>query len=270
MDCAHIAVAVVFVCIVLAVSAAASVSEIEGYADMPMIFCGMVTGKDDKRIEFARGSVRNFLDQSYDNKRLIIINHHPTMSVLNGIDIDFVQEVRVSKEGRTLGGLRNLFLGMVPPGALWTTWDDDDIRRVDYLQFLFEAMTLLQKSAILYTKRHEFNVNNGFAWVNTIPSGTWMSLCKQDAKFAYDDLDTREDAVVMDQMKAGGDFAVIYNDPSLYVRLVHDNNTSLVVDPAKNELSGCDGRVNERELRAIKRRVVYYFPRIVADASWRA
>ena len=212
----------------------------------PPVFCLMVTGKDDSRISYARGSVRNFLGQTYENKQLVIVNHHETRSVLNGGDLDGVTEVRVSKAGRTLGDLRNVCLSYVRPGAIWTTWDDDDVRRADYLSVLFGRMVTTGADVVLYTRRFEYNVNTDLAYTLYLPDGCWIFFAKHDANYRYDSLDTREDNAVKAQLTTLNKSVDLFdNPPSLYIRLVHTNNTSTAVDPTKQTLAA-----NEQAVQA--------------------
>ena len=46
-----------------------------------------------------------------------------------------------SKDGITLGDLRNISLSYVPNNEIWTTWDDDDWRSSNYLSILCKMMT---------------------------------------------------------------------------------------------------------------------------------
>ena len=40
------------------------------------IYCIMITGKDDVRLEYASKSIKNFEEQTYQNKILLIMNHN--------------------------------------------------------------------------------------------------------------------------------------------------------------------------------------------------
>ena len=235
--------------------------------DVPMVYCLMVTGKDDARVALARGSVQNFIDQMYAAKRLVIVNHHPTQSVLQGKVLDGVTEVRVDKAGKTLGDLRNVSMAYVQPGTLWTPWDDDDVRSLDYLALLFGRMATTGADVVLTTRRYEYNANTDFAWETKLPTGTWMFFAKYDAAYKYASLDTKEDNAVKDQMYALKKAIDMYdNDPRMYIRLVHSNNTSVAVDPAKQALGPNDTPVDAGTHAWIRRRVGAYFPSLVASS----
>lgn len=231
----------------------------ETFADATSIYCLMVTGKDDERIKYAKESVRNFLEQSYPVKHLIIVNHHPTLGVIDGRDADNITEITVDKVnlGLTLGDLRNISLSKVPQGAIWTTWDDDDIRSKDYLSLLFREMTTNDADVVLYKNRFEYNVNTDFAWQAYLPNGAWIFFAKHDARYRYAPFDTKEDNAVKDQIKTLNKNVHLYdNDPSIYIRLVHSNNTSFVVDPKKKVIcSNCDTEleVSDKDAEHIKK-----------------
>ena len=63
---------------------------------LPRILCLMVTGKDDDRVNrLAPRSVRNFLQQTYPNARLVVLNHHPRTAVVPAA-VSRVTEFRLS------------------------------------------------------------------------------------------------------------------------------------------------------------------------------
>lgn len=88
----------------------------------------MVTAKN--RIDFVRQSLRCYIDQTYSNKELLIVNEGPK-SYQDQID-DLVRpwgrpDIRcVWLDGfYTLGALRNISIGL-SAGELFCQWDDDD------------------------------------------------------------------------------------------------------------------------------------------------
>jgi hypothetical protein len=269
-----VATIVVLMCIILVITVTVASRPVavprESFAhmDVPMVYCLMVTGKDDARVALARGSVQNFLDQTYASKRLIIVNHHPTQSVLRGKELDGVTEVLVDKAGKTLGDLRNMSMAYVQPGTLWTPWDDDDVRSPDYLELLFQRMITSGADVVLTTRRYEYNANTDFAWETRLPTGTWMFFAKYDPAYRYASLDTREDNAVKEQIKALKKAVDMYdNPPRMYIRLVHTNNTSVAVDPVKQTLGPDDTSIDTDVDRYIHRQVDAYFPQSLAVSS---
>lgn len=195
----------------------------------------MITGKKNREM-FAKQSIVNFNKQTYKNKFLVIINHGktiPTIKAQNNII-----EIMLQKQMR-LGTMRNLALHLVPPGAIWTTWDDDDWRSDDYLLTLFKAMNKdPSKRYLMYTNRLDHNINTNFSYNVEIPSGTYIFFCYKDPLMKYDDLDTKEDAITKKYILQKSHQTVIYkNDPSIYIRFIHNNNTSLYVNPQKTKIN---------------------------------
>lgn len=203
----------------------------------PPIFCLMITGKNDERIRLSRESVKNFYTQTYENKHLVIINHHPTLDVIENNN-DRVFEFKVKKSpNMTLGMLRNISLMFVPFNAYWIPWDDDDWRSQEYLSILHDELLKNEADALVFTKRYEFNVNTRFSWMIELRSGFPIVLCKNNPIIKYKNIDTMEDTDLIKDMKDIGYKVKVYdNSPGLYIRLVHTNNTSLYVNDNKENV----------------------------------
>ena len=200
------------------------------------VYCIMITGKDRSRICFAKKSVNNFLNQDYKYKKLVIINHSQ-LPVTHDPSSNNVFEFHVPREGNTLGDLRNIALQLVPIDAIWTLWDDDDYRSPNYLSFLYQNMVSSRSDVVLFTRRYECNYNTKFVWEMEIPSGFVIVFAKQDLRVKYLQKDSMEDVKLIDDFKKlGKKINVITNDPSIYIRLVHTNNTSLYVNKHKTEV----------------------------------
>ena len=227
----------------------------ENYQEPDVVYCLMVTGKDEQRIDFARGSVKNFMDQDFGSKKLIIINHHPTLRVTNDTRHDDVVEVAFDKsEGRTLGDMRNLSLDMVPTGALWTTWDDDDYRHPTYLSQLHGHLVDNYADAVFQTHRYEYNYKTGFAWGFKNDDGFWIVFARKTKNVKYHRADANEDIDIRQQVTSASNRVYIWkNSPYLYVRTVHGNNTSTTLNQEKAALNndGHDYAVTPQEHRYI-------------------
>lgn len=225
----------------------------------------MITGKDDQRIELSKQSLHNFQSQDYSNKLLVIINHHPTRDVLvlskqisNNITVDKnVCEIKVDKNGKTLGELRNFSLSLVPEGALWTTWDDDDWRHPTYLSVLYKRMTDTLTDCVAFTNRYEYNLNTKFAWKMTLMTGFPIILCKKHINIHYKNVDTMEDTELLQQIRElSYKITVFSNTPDMYIRIVHDNNTSKYVDPDKTSIRQTTGIYNEYNVSNIEKQYI--------------
>ena len=199
------------------------------------IYCLMITGNDE-RFEFARTSVINFDKQTYKNKYLVIINEGDRNILTHATK----NKIEVHIKNTSLGAMRNIALEFVPPDAIWTTWDDDDWRSDQYLETLYNALAKnTNKKYLMFTRRIDHNLNNDFTYQVHLPSGTFIFFCYKDPLLKYDDLPTKEDAVVKQYLlKKKIDQLMIYeNDPKLYIRFVHKNNTSVYLDKGKSKIN---------------------------------
>lgn len=206
--------------------------------DEPKITCIMITGKDQARTALARSSVQNFLQQTYTSKQLLILNHgtEPVLQpAKNGNDGVF--EFMIQKNTLTLGDLRNIALQMVSLRGLWTTWDDDDWRSPHYLEALQTERIATNTDVLCLSKRIDYNSNTGFLWMAHRKPGFVLFLAPVDSHIQYLSRDSMEDVSIIDEYKKRGyKVGVFDNDPLLYIRLVHTNNTSQWVNPHKTSV----------------------------------
>lgn len=204
-----------------------------------LVVCIMITGKNACREHFAKRAIDNFYEQDYPNKRLVIINHSPDYRVLQSDKSDMIYEFHVPKTPpTTLGDLRNIALAMVPPDAIWTTWDDDDYRAPDYLSIMLNALNKTNADVLAFKHRTEYNINNGFVWNIHLETGFPLLFAKQDMRVLYKRQDTMEDTdMLSNYRKLGKKITIHDNDPRLYIRLVHGSNTSLYVDRNKEHVA---------------------------------
>jgi hypothetical protein len=207
-----------------------------------MVYCIMVTGKDPSREAYARKSVQNFLEQDYRRKRLVIINHG-TYQVLDRKDDPQMFEFHVEKGAMTLGDLRNIALNLVPTDAIWTVWDDDDIRSSSYLSRMYYALRISGCDMVAICNRYECNVNTGFVWKIRQLKGLPTVFCKQDLRVTYLPEDTMEDVHLIRDYRARGHPVYLWswNDPAMYIRVVHSTNTSLYVNREKATVTRSEG-----------------------------
>ena len=203
-----------------------------------IIYGILITGKDDRRIHLASLAVSNFFEQDYKgDKKLIIINHHPKLSVKIPEEYkNHVKQVFVSKHNRTLGHLRNIGLSYVPKNALWITWDDDDFRERRFLSKLYKQLN--KQDAVSFDRRYEYNVLTDSVWKTYLKKGFVHMLCRKNDTFKFLDKDAMEDVNLYRDLK----ISVYKVKPNewMYIRLVHDDNTSLYVDPKKKTVAQID------------------------------
>lgn len=206
--------------------------------DNELITCIMITGGYSDRKHFIKLSIDNFREQTYKNKHLVILNHGDRLD--HDLDKMYnVTEINTTKDNQTLGDLRNMAFDYVPFNGIFCVWDDDDYRSVSFLKVLYTAMKRNGASAVCFTNRLEYNMNNMFAWETYWESGFVHVLAKKHYMIKYDSLDSMEDVHLLARMR---DLYIVHtmshNDPRMYVRLIHTTNTSLYVDRGKKTLVG--------------------------------
>ena len=224
----------------------------------PTCYGIMITGKDDMRLKYAQLSTLNFFDQDYKgHKYLSIINHNDKRVNIPSVYQHLVIQIQVDRATHTLGAMRNIALDLVPNDALWTSWDDDDYRSKWYLSTLYKYMESKRVDAVTFTDRYEYNINSGLVWKFCMKSGFGYAcmLCKKKEAFKYHDVDTFEDR----DLKRFYDSSIfVYDntDKVMYIRLVHENNTSMFVHRTKSysDLSEANGEylVSDKEKELVK------------------
>lgn len=200
------------------------------------VYCLMVTGYSDKRRPFALRSISNFREQRYQNKHLIVLNQSKRKLLNREHDFENILEFYVDNEGKTLGNLRNISLQFVPPNAIWTTWDDDDWRHSAYLSIMMREMRTTGTEFLMPRNRIEYNLVNKFAYKSTLKTGFMTFFSKYNENLRYADVSTSEDANVKEYALKNLRYATYDNDAALYIRFVHDDNTSVYVDGKKQDV----------------------------------
>ena len=198
------------------------------------IYCLMVTGHNEKRYVFAKKSIENFNLQTYKNKKLIIINQNDK-SLLSS-EIENILEVFIDKENKSLGTMRNISLSFVPPNAYWTTWDDDDWRHPEYLAIMMKQILKNNVDFIMYQNRLEMNIKNRFCFKKKIKSGTMQFFAKHNPYLKYEDKNVLEDVNFKKFALINLKTYIYDNDPILYMRIIHDENTSSYVNNEKIQI----------------------------------
>lgn len=211
-------------------------SPIETYREISkddeIVYCVMVT--HDVREQYMLHSVQNFKEQDYTNKRLIIVSEtriqHPLLNDPR------ILQVPVQRKGSnvSLGKLRNIAFELIPERALFTVWDDDDIRSTDYISTL--KSNLGDNDFLMFSKRIEYNSNTNFAWIMELKPGFVLFFGRKLDMIKYDNVNVNEDVHLRHVIKTRYKSKVIDNDPKLYIRISHDNNTSRLVNNRKTNL----------------------------------
>ena len=131
---------------------------------MKSITAVMVTGKPRGMAGLPQMAVRCFLNQTYENKELLIINHG--QETFNGENI---REIKVSKtDAMPIGALRNLAFEAAR-GDWLVTWDDDDSQHPDRLAWQVERTPEGRMS--LFKNRLVHDLLTGESFVKSAPVG---------------------------------------------------------------------------------------------------
>lgn len=209
------------------------------------INCLMITGKDDDRYKFVNISILNFKKQTYQNKKLLILNHGNKKLNINDKNII---EININNSFITLGDMRNYALTLVPYNSLWITWDDDDWRSDNYLEILYNELYNGNYDAVFIKNRIDYNLNNLFSYECSFKNGMPIFLSKKIENINYLSLNSLEDVNLQDNLKNKKiKIKIIDNDPKLYIRTLHTNNTSLYVDNNKKDIVNYADQSNYKE-----------------------
>jgi hypothetical protein len=197
----------------------------------------MITNSD-KRLKFAREvGIRNFEQQDYLNKRMIIVNHGKT-KVLENQTYPKYYELMVNKTNLSLGDLRNLSLELVPLNSIYVIWDDDDIRTPNYISYLVDKLLKERAFAIFIKYRIEYILPTGYSYIHKFENGTTHIMSWKLDKLRYLDLNTLEDVNLQDDLsRFHKKYIRLDNDPKMYLRVNHGSNTSPFALPNRTSIS---------------------------------
>lgn len=193
----------------------------------PPVYCLMVTGKDEKRLAYARQiGIASFDLQDYPNRHMIIVNHgkSPVLEKPR----DDIYEIMVEKGPETtLGDLRNVSLDLVPLNACFSVFDDDDWRTPNYLSYMVDTLLKTRSIAVFMKNRLEHNLANGYTFRSHFRNGNTHTLCMKLGRLRYTPVDTLEDVHLQEDIDSfKKKYTAIDNDPRMYIRIIHQNNTS--------------------------------------------
>jgi hypothetical protein len=167
--------------------------------------------------------------------------------------------------GTSLGTLRNIALSCVPVGHIWTTWDDDDYRSNNYLLTLYRNLIKNNATTICFTHRTQCNINTNYVWTEYVKHGFvfMLSIKKENDIDLYADKDTMEDLELKKNLLKNKHIihTLDFNDPLIYIRMVHNSNTSLYVNKNKSSIKSAYGE-NFKEFAVdnlIQKQVLTFF-----------
>ena len=177
----------------------------------------MITGKDAGRYAMAQISVHCFLQQSYAEKELLIINHGDKLLNCNDPQVRELHVLRTPDQ--TLGDLRNLAIDHAC-GEVIVGWDDDDWHHPLRLETQVRAYRPGAVVMLQHQIRYSLIRHSGFTL--SMPSGIIGTvLFGRDDRRRYPKLNRGEDTALVAQFDQR---IVVDNDSRLYVRFYHAMN----------------------------------------------
>lgn len=208
---------------------------------LPKISCLLVTAKS--RIEYFQRSFQCYLDQTYPNRELVIVNEGPfeyqqqIKSVVGDRD-----DVRfVFLDGYyTLGALRNISI-ILSNGDLFVQWDDDDFNMPERLMTQYSFLSKHPDARVCYLtdQLHYYFPTKELYWENwerflsgniqefSLIPGTIMAY-KKDFCFRYPSSGTfasaGEDSILARDLCEQGKVVLLRDKGYLHVYSFHGKN----------------------------------------------
>jgi mannosyltransferase OCH1-like enzyme/UDP:flavonoid glycosyltransferase YjiC (YdhE family)/glycosyltransferase involved in cell wall biosynthesis len=199
----------------------------------PRLSCLMITGgsRPDKRLAMAQRAVRCFLNQTYPNKELVIIDDGEEDALEywieaqcpEALDEEQIALVRLPPENKTLGELRNIAIEWAT-GEYIAQWDDDDLSdplRLEIQMAVIHATQadacMLERHQIWWPESQRLAVSTRRIWESSF-------VCALSAMSPYPAQRSGEDTPVIQNIVNQGRVAVL-DLPWLYTYVFHGGNT---------------------------------------------
>ena len=187
----------------------------------------MITGKSPERVPFALASIKAFQRQTYQRRRLVIINSAPTMLEYPQEPGDApVYQFRAEPE-KTLGALRNQALDAayaMEPATHVIQWDDDDWSHERRIERQVAAAIMTPGAAItLYRQvRYSFGLKAAIVSVSQ-PFGIPGTILHPPTEQRYEEVPRHEDSRFMQRLLTVVPARRL--SASMYIRFEHGANT---------------------------------------------
>lgn len=189
----------------------------------------LVTGKCDARFALAQHATNRWKQQFHSSRHeLLVINDHPTISLFGPTfpAPANAREVRIT-DRLSLGELRNIGIEKAETEYM-LQWDDDD--HSNNGRVLWQQEHTDHGSASILRYEIHCDIETGEAFVNDGKSirgggfpGTMM--WPRDAKTRFPAIGKREDMEFVLALRDECGLTALQNDPILYCRLFHGDNT---------------------------------------------
>ncbi len=191
----------------------------------------LVTGKVAERFPLAQRAVLSWQRQAdVPNRELLVINDHPDIAMYPDGPPAGVREIRVP-DRKTLGELRNIGIDNATTDYL-IQWDDDDYSRGDRLCWQLQHTPEGRASIFRYEVHTDLHgkafVNDGYSIRCRGFPGTMLwprdvRLRGETVRFPHQG--KREDTEFVLTLQVACGVAILNNDPTLYCRFYHGDNT---------------------------------------------
>lgn len=186
------------------------------------IYAVMITGKDSFHKLLAMNSIKSFLNQTYPNKHLIIVNDGDYS--LAHINPELITEIKLENK-QVLGKLRNIGLRYIPENGVYLQWDDDDWHHPKLMEEQYKSMISSEAQLCLLQNQVQYAFKINSSWVkknNTGIMGTIM--CRKKNNIKYPIISKSEDDYFL-RKYAKYPKAVFNNPAHYYLRFIHGYNT---------------------------------------------
>lgn len=187
------------------------------------IYAVMITGKDLFHKALAERSIESFLQQTYPNKHLIIVNDGDYS--FGNLNSDIITEIKLDKK-YVLGALRNIGFQHIPEDAIYIQWDDDDWHHPELMEKQYKYMTARRADGCILRHEVVYCFKNNIAWISAPRAGVMGTImCKRKSNVFYPELIKSEDNVFLKEYKKKYKLVVWRNPAYYYLRFVHGHNT---------------------------------------------
>lgn len=202
------------------------------------ITCVMVTGKNRGFQNMPDVAIECFLNQSFQDCELLIINHgEKSYSGKN------IRELKIKKgESLHVGGMRNMAFDH-SFGEYLATWDDDDWHHPDRLKYSNELLEPCRM--LMFKNRLCVDLVTGKSGVHSAARGSHNTMIfPRRTEFRFQNLKHDSDFIFAKNFQPSN-VSVVDNDASLYLRTFHGEN--LTQNPvALRQLKPCSDSQNEQ------------------------
>lgn len=189
----------------------------------PLVSAVMITGKSADRQKLAVTAIESFLQQTYENKELIIVNdslgsEHEYKVVSSAIDNKLLKEYRLPKQ-TSLGALRNFALKKAQ-GEWLIQFDDDDWSHPERIAWQMQRVEDAKACVLLSQVRCNLARNSALAYVWP-KDGIAGTILHKAGNYKYPDKALAEDSDFLLGNFPGYKKLDNKSFPHLYLRFFH-------------------------------------------------